>query len=105
MPEIPHGRSTRWLTTLTLDPARCAVSPNQILDALEEENIEARPVWKPLHLQPLFQGTPYYPHTPNESVSDRLFEQGVCLPSGSNLTQAEQERVIRGVRRELRIEN
>ncbi len=97
MPEIPHGRSTRWLTTLTLNPARCTVTPNQILDALEDENIEARPVWKPLHLQPLFQGNPYYPHTPSESVSDRLFEQGVCLPSGSNLTEAEQERVIRGV--------
>ncbi len=99
MPDIPHGRSTRWLTPLTLDPARCAATPTQIIDALEDENIEARRVWKPLHLQPLFEGTPYYPHTPDDSVSDRLFKQGLCLPSGSNLTETEQERVIRCVRR------
>ncbi|MCP4398010.1 MAG: pyridoxal phosphate-dependent aminotransferase [bacterium] len=105
MPELAEGISNRWLTTLTLDPKRSGKTPTQLMDALEQENIEARPVWKPLHLQPLFQGTPYYPHTPDDSVSDRLFEQGLCLPSGSNLTEAEQKQVIRCVRRELGVKN
>ena len=69
MPDIPHGRSTRWLTTLTLDPATCPATPAQIIDALEEENIEARPVWKPLHLQPLFEGTPLlFPYPERERL-------------------------------------
>ncbi len=105
MPELAEGISNRWLTTLTLDPKRSGKTPTQLMDALEQENIEARPVWKPLHLQPLFQGMPYYPHTPDDSVSDRLFEQGLCLPSGSNLTEAEQKQVIRCVKRELGVKN
>ncbi len=102
MPEIPHGRSNQWLTTLTIDPKRCGVTPNQIIDALEEENIEARPVWKPLHLQPLFRGTAYYPHQENDSVSERLFERGLCLPSGSNLSEEEQGRIIECIRKRMR---
>ena len=94
MPELSEGRSNRWLTTLTLDPERCGKTPLQLLDALEEENIEARPVWKPLHLQPLFAGTRYYPHQENLSVSEDLFARGLCLPSGSNLQEEEQARVI-----------
>jgi pyridoxal phosphate-dependent aminotransferase EpsN len=102
MPEIPSGRSNRWLTTLTLEPNRCKKTPHQIMDALAEENIEARPVWKPLHLQPLFTGTTYYPHKEGESISERLFEWGICLPSGSNLIQEEQDRVIECFRTTLR---
>ena len=94
MPEAPFGRSTRWLTALTVDPRQCGVSRDEIIDALEEENIEARPVWKPMHLQPLYEGSRYCPHAERHSVSDRLFEQGLCLPSGSNLTEQDQERVI-----------
>ena len=101
MPEASYGRSNRWLTTLTIDPAKCGVTANQIIDALEKENIESRPVWKPLHLQPLFEGIAYYPHKENQSVSDRLFTYGLCLPSGSSLTEEDQERVIRCVKKEL----
>jgi len=113
MPEAAYGRANRWLTTLTIDPAKHNRSIQQILDRFEEENIEARPVWKPLHLQPVFKDCKYYPHgthaachrdvsrdTPHGdsaegSVSDYLFENGICLPSGSNMTMEDQERVIR----------
>jgi pyridoxal phosphate-dependent aminotransferase EpsN len=94
MPEPATGRSTRWLTVMTLNPADTTLSAAQLIDALGKENIEARPVWKPMHLQPLFTQCQYYPHQPDESVSDRLFAQGVCLPSGSSLTAEQQERVI-----------
>ena len=94
MPEAGYGKSTRWLTALTVDPGVCGVSRDQMIDTLEEENIEARPVWKPMHLQPLYEGCEYYPHREAESVSDRLFENGLCLPSGSSLEISDQERII-----------
>lgn len=99
MPEMPQGRSIRWLTTLTVNPERTQVTVNRILDALTEENIEARPVWKPLHLQPIFKGCRYYSHYPDISVSDGLFTQGICLPSGSSLTAEEQQCVISCVKK------
>ena len=102
MPEASFGRANRWLTVMTLDPAVCSAAPMDIIQALEAENIESRPVWKPMHLQPLFAGCRYFIHGEEESVSDRLFQQGVCLPSGSSLTEEEQERVIRCVRGLLR---
>ncbi|MCL0081189.1 aminotransferase class I/II-fold pyridoxal phosphate-dependent enzyme [Peptococcaceae bacterium] len=98
MPEAAYGRSTRWLTALTVDQKRCGVTAVEIIAALSEQNIEARPVWKPLHRQPLFEHCAYYPHDVNASISDRLFANGLCLPSGSNLTGEEQSRVISGVK-------
>ncbi len=94
MPEASFGRSNRWLTVLTVDPKKTGYSARDLVNALEARNIEARPVWKPLHLQPLFKNCDYIPHSPNESVSERLFETGICLPSGSNLTVEDQHRVI-----------
>ena len=94
MPEAEFGRSTRWLTALTVDSEVCGVNRDQIIDALEEENIEARPVWKPMQLQPLYKGCPYYPHSDDLSVSEKLFQDGLCLPSGSNLEEHEQQRII-----------
>jgi len=94
MPEAAYGRSTRWLTAFTIDAARTGFTQTELLDQLEAHNIEGRPVWKPLHLQPLFYGYAYYSHEPGHSVSDRLFDQGVCVPSGSNLSVADQDRVI-----------
>lgn len=70
------------------------ISSNDIIEKLAEENIEARPVWKPMHLQPLFDGVKYYPHDEGNSVSDKLFEYGLCLPSGWNMSLEEQGRVI-----------
>ncbi|MFB0843200.1 DegT/DnrJ/EryC1/StrS family aminotransferase [Paenibacillus oleatilyticus] len=94
MPEASFGSATRWLTTLTVDPQVAKTTSGDIIRALAEANIESRPVWKPMHLQPLFQGCAYYPHQEGHSVSDRLFEQGICLPSGSSLTETEQAKVI-----------
>ncbi|KRF21587.1 DegT/DnrJ/EryC1/StrS family aminotransferase [Paenibacillus sp. Soil787] len=94
MPEASFGMSTRWLTALTVDPQRAEITAAAIIQKLSDVNIESRPVWKPMHLQPLFKNCLYIPHTESLSVSDQLFEHGLCLPSGSSLTEHEQERVI-----------
>jgi len=94
MPEAPWGRHTRWLTTLTIDPARFCADREAVRVALERENIEARPVWKPMHLQPVFKGC----ESVGGSVAERLFERGLCLPSGSNLAEEDLDRVVRIVR-------
>ena len=93
MPEIPGGRSTFWLTTLTIHPAATGVSRHDVLEHLESLNIEARPVWKPMHLQPLYHGC----RVIGGDVSTDLFERGLCLPSGSGMTPEQRERVISGV--------
>jgi len=102
MPEPAGSRSNRWLTVLTIDPAEAGATSAALLRAFAERNIEARPVWKPLHLQPLFAGAAYYPHAPGESFCEALFGAGICLPSGSSLTEEEQARVISCVREELK---
>jgi pyridoxal phosphate-dependent aminotransferase EpsN len=94
MPELEGTMSNRWLTTLTIDQQTLGLTPMDIINTLAEENIEARPVWKPLHLQPVFDGVTYYPHQEGWSVSDELFANGICLPSGTSMTVEEQNRVI-----------
>ncbi len=101
MPEASFGRSTRWLSTGVLHTSDCALNASGFIDQLAREKIEARHVWKPLHLQPLFAGCAYYPHEPGFNVSDDLFTRGVCLPSGSNMTAEQQDRVIRAIRNAL----
>jgi len=90
MPEAPWGRHTRWLTCITVDPVAYGANREEIRCALEAANIEARPVWKPMHLQPVFAGCEHV----GGAVAEALFEGGLCLPSGSNLTQADLERVV-----------
>jgi pyridoxal phosphate-dependent aminotransferase EpsN len=97
MPEQSSGISTRWLTALTIDQQLCGVSVSNIIDALAKEDIESRPVWKPLHLQPLYSRCSYYPHS-SESVSGKIFESGICLPSGSSMSESDQQRVIQIIR-------
>jgi len=94
MPELENTRSNRWLTTLTLNEKETGISASKLLEILNENNIEARHVWKPLHLQPLFKNNLYYSHSENENIAEHLFQTGLCLPSGSNLTEDEQNRVI-----------
>lgn len=94
MPELEETYANRWLTAMLLDPSIISVTPYELIDALEAENIEARPVWKPLHLQPLFEGCAFYSHAKDDVVCERLFERGICLPSGSSMTREEQDRVI-----------
>lgn len=64
------------------------------MDQLDEANIESRPIWKPLHMQPLFEGCKFYPHAEDDVVSERLFVTGICLPSDSKMTLEEQQKVI-----------
>lgn len=94
MPEPAYGRSTRWLTCLTIDPQAFGAAREDVRLALEAQNIEARPVWKPMHLQPVFAGCPFV----GSGVSDRLFTYGLCLPSGSAMTESDLERVVEVVR-------
>jgi pyridoxal phosphate-dependent aminotransferase EpsN len=94
MPEAAYGRSTRWLTCLTIDPLLAGTDREKVRLALDAENIEARPVWKPLHLQPIFAR---YEMVGGE-VASRLFEQGLCLPSGSAMTEVDVQRVVHVVR-------
>ncbi len=100
MPEPAGYRSTRWLTCFTLRGPDAGRRRDLVLRALERHSIEARPVWKPMHQQPLFRGAPFFAHG-DEDVSTGLFEAGICLPSGSNLTGEQQERVIEQLRRAL----
>lgn len=97
-PELEGTKSSRWLTAMTVDPDVTGIARNDMMEALGQEDIETRPVWKPMHMQPLFRGAAYYAHAEGNSVADRLFANGICLPSGSNLTIADQDRVIDGIR-------
>ena len=90
MPEAAYGTTNAWLTCLVVDPAAFGADREAIRLALEAEDIEARPLWKPMHLQPIFASH----HTFGGDVSGRLFERGLCLPSGSSLTEDDQDRVV-----------
>ncbi|MBI1945857.1 MAG: aminotransferase class I/II-fold pyridoxal phosphate-dependent enzyme [Deltaproteobacteria bacterium] len=90
MPEAPFGRSTRWLTCLTIDGRAFGASREDVRLALAAKDIEARPVWKPMHLQPVFREC----RAVGGAVSADLFARGLCLPSGSQLTTVEQDEVI-----------
>jgi pyridoxal phosphate-dependent aminotransferase EpsN len=95
MAEADWGRHTHWLSVFTVDEPSFGASRNAIVEALATEDIEARPVWKPMHLQPFFKGCPSY----GGAVAERLFATGLCLPSSSSMTTEEQDRVIAVVRR------
>ena len=94
MPELEGTFSNRWLSTMTIDPNLIQATPYEIIDALNDANIEARPVWKPLHMQPLFADCPFYAHEENNVVSEDLFATGICLPSDTKMTVEEQQHVI-----------
>ena len=90
MPQVSYGESNAWLTCLTVDPQRFGATREDIQRALEAANIEARPLWKPLHLQPVFANC----RVRGGSVARDLFEHGLCLPSGSAMTDRDLNRVI-----------
>ena len=96
MPEADYGRCTRWLTVLQLEGEDHESRGNapcgevlRVIRALEAENIESRPVWKPMHLQPVFAGCRVY----GPEIDERIFTNGLCLPSGAGLADADLERV------------
>jgi len=98
MPEPEWARSTRWLTCITIDPAAFGAARDDVRLALEREDIESRPLWKPMHLQPVFAGC----RVRGGAVSAALFERGLCLPSGSAMTDEQVERVAGIVRETCR---
>ena len=90
MPEHPTGRSTRWLSCITVDPAQFGATREDIRLALERDNIESRPVWKPMHLQPAYADC----RACGGAISEELFENGLCLPSGSSLRASDLSRIV-----------
>jgi len=95
MPEAPWGLSNRWLTVLTIDPQEFGATREDVRLALEADNIEARPVWKPMHLQPLYSNAEYV----GGEVAEDLFRRGLCLPSGTKMSDQDVDRVARIIRK------
>jgi dTDP-4-amino-4,6-dideoxygalactose transaminase len=98
--EEPNDKyfSNYWLTSIVVDPSKTnGVTREDIRLSLEKKNIEARPLWKPMHMQPVFAEYPAY----TNGVSEKLFDDGLCLPSGSNLTKDDLNRVVEGVKEVL----
>ena len=90
MPEAPYGRSTRWLSCFLVDDEALGATRDELVAALGAADVEARPVWKPMHLQPLYAEC----ETVGGAVAEDLYTRGVCLPSSSSLSVEDQERVI-----------
>jgi dTDP-4-amino-4,6-dideoxygalactose transaminase len=116
MPEAPYSRCTRWLTVVLITPEEFGVDKEAVRVALSEENIESRPVWKPMHLQPVFicdeekgdrkgyraisiEKKRYYCRVVGGGVAEDLFKRGLCLPSGTAMSEKDLDRVIRVIRR------
>jgi pyridoxal phosphate-dependent aminotransferase EpsN len=93
MPEAQDGEPTNWLTIATFDDA-VGPSREDVRQALDEADIEARPTWKPMHLQPVYEGRPVR----GRAVAERIFETGLCLPGGSGMPEPDQTRVIEALR-------
>jgi dTDP-4-amino-4,6-dideoxygalactose transaminase len=94
MPVADYGTPNWWLTCILVDPAGFGAGREEIRAHLGAQGIETRPTWKPMHLQPVFQGYPMR----GGAVCEDLFRRGLCLPSGSNLTDHDRQRVVDGVR-------
>ncbi len=94
MPEAPWGLHNRWLTVTTIDPDEFGATREDVRLALEAENIESRPLWKPMHLQPVYRDC----EVVGGAVAEELFEKGLCLPSGTAMSAGGQQRVIEVIR-------
>ncbi|MEG0496313.1 MAG: DegT/DnrJ/EryC1/StrS family aminotransferase [Eubacterium sp.] len=96
MPVSEKGKPNFWLSAATVKP-ESKVTPIDIMKALEAQNIESRPVWKPMHLQPYFKEYAFFSHNDDKnkgSISEQIFNQGICLPSDTKMTEEQQERII-----------
>ena len=91
----PDFYSNHWLSCITINSDKLGKTRDELHVALEKESIESRPLWKPMHLQPVFEKYPYY----GSNVASSLFKNGLCLPSGSNLTESDQERIANELHR------
>jgi dTDP-4-amino-4,6-dideoxygalactose transaminase len=95
----PDFYSNYWLTTIVVEPDKTGgIAREDLRVALEQANIESRPLWKPMHLQPVFAGCPYY----GEGISDTLFDKGLCLPSGSILAEQDLSRVVETIKQTVK---
>lgn len=111
MPEAPYGRSNRWLTVILIDPVKFGADREKVRLALEGKNIEARPGWKPMHMQPVFnpqitqitqidgKEKRYKTRVIGGEVAEDLFNRGLCLPSGTQMTEEDLERVVSVIKR------
>lgn len=99
-PMNPDGEANNWLSCLTIAEG-CSVTPNQVMDALAEENIESRPIWKPMHLQPVFEKCDFIQAKEGMSVAEDIFNRGFCLPSDIKNTAEDMELIISIVRRQF----
>ena len=97
MPRDIYGRGNCWLTCVIIDPKERSFVPENLRLSLEKENIESRPLWKPMHLQPIFASTSVF----TNGISERLFKTGLCLPSGTNMSEDDQDRVIEIIKNNL----
>jgi dTDP-4-amino-4,6-dideoxygalactose transaminase len=95
----PDFYSNFWLTCIVIDPGKTGTDREKLRLAFEAEHIEARPLWKPMHLQPVFAACPAYVN----GTSEDLFNNGLCLPSGSNITDEGRERIAEVIKREFKI--
>jgi pyridoxal phosphate-dependent aminotransferase EpsN len=94
IPRDFYGRGNCWLTCITIDPEKIETTPEEMRLALEQENIESRPLWKPMHLQPVFGSSPAF----SNGISERLFKTGLCLPSGTAMNNEAIERVVHAIK-------
>lgn len=92
-PMNPDGEANNWLSCMTVEPS-CGITPDQIMDALAKENIESRPIWKPMHLQPVYQSSDFFTDKEEGSVSEEIFTNGLCLPSDIKNTKEDMDRII-----------
>ena len=99
-PMNPEGEANNWLSCMTIDPA-CPVTPVGVMDALAEYNIETRPIWKPMHLQPVFSNCDFIQTKEGVSVSEDIFNRGLCLPKKKKNTPEDMELIISVVRRQF----
>lgn len=99
LPEQDGSFSNRWLTTFLIDhDVHSDITPESVRDSLERANIESRPLWKPMHMQPVYRDALYY----GEDVAERLFQTGLCIPSGSNLTDVQLDYIVESIRQAWR---
>ena len=96
-----EGVDNNWLSCMTIS-ADSNVTPARVMDALDAEGIETRPIWKPMHLQPVFEKYDFIQVEDEMSVSEDIFNRGLCLPSDIKNTEADMERIIRIVRKQFR---
>ena len=89
LPEAEHGRSNRWLTTARIDPGKFGAAYLEVITALDKQNIESRPVWKPMHMQKVFSGCQVF----GGQIAQAIYETGICLPCGAGMTTEEVTRV------------